>query len=129
MMRLPYVRITVRWLMMVVAIVAMIMGAIAGFSIEQNGVTGVITGWVALYCIPVILIIGRRISTETVIHVSGRIVLPGLPIASLFGLFSYAMSGFVGLIGGFILAILVIGWFSLLAAAFWAYEGSDVTPP
>ena len=41
----------------------------------------------------------------------------GLPAAGLYGLLGFAMSGYVGLIGGFTLAALMIGWGALLTAA------------
>ena len=56
----------------------------------------------------------------------GRIVAYGLPVAGLYGMLCFAMSGYVGLFGGFILAALIIGWVALLTAAL---TGEKVVSP
>jgi hypothetical protein len=55
---------------------------------------------------------------KRVIIICGKVLLLGLPAACLYGLVSFAMSGTVGLVGGFTLVMLTVGWLSLLAAAF-----------
>jgi hypothetical protein len=45
------------------------------------------------------------------------VILLGLPVACLSGLLGFAVSGYVGLIGGFGATMLMIGWGALFAAA------------
>src|SRR5262249_10599486 len=53
----------------------------------------------------------RGVPLGRAVKVAGRIILFGLPIAGLLG---FAMSGHVGLIGGFTSGVLMIGWGALL---------------
>ena len=102
-------------LMAVIAIVACAIGAGIAFSSDPISATSVITGWAALYGIPALVIVARRVPPGKVVKIAGRTAVVGVPVAGLFGLLCFAMSGYVGLIGGFTLAALVIGWWTLLA--------------
>jgi hypothetical protein len=121
-MWLPRVRFRLSWLVTAVIIVACVLGAGAAFAADVLAdkpatAVNVLTGWAALYVIPAVLTFQRRIPLKRAVMVSGKSILLGLPPACLFGLFSSLMSGYIGLIGGFGLAMLVIGWVSLLAPA------------
>jgi len=103
--------------MAVVAIVACSTGAVLAFSAEPNTAGNVVTGWGALYGIPAMLIVARGIPLGRAVKIVGRIVAFGLPVAALYGLLCFGMSGYVGLFGGFMLAALITGWGALLTAA------------
>jgi hypothetical protein len=113
-MKLPGLRFTLWRLMVVVALVACAIGAGVAFSSDHNTATNVLTGWAALYGVPVLVIVARGVPAGKVVKIAGRIVVFGVPVAGLFGLLCFAMSGYVGLIGGFTLAALVIGWVAFL---------------
>ena len=116
-MRPPSVRFPIWRLMAVIAIVACSTGAVLAFSAEPNSAGNVLTGWGALYGVPAMLILARGIPLGRAARIVGRIVAFGLPVAGLIGMLCFAMSGYVGLFGGFMLAALVIGWGALLTAA------------
>jgi hypothetical protein len=116
-MRLPRVQYSIWRLMAVVGIAACSTGAVRAFSAEPNTAANVLTGWAALYGIPAMLILARGIPLARAARIVGRIVAYGLPVAVLYGMLCFAMSGYVGLFGGFMLAALVIGWGALLTAA------------
>jgi hypothetical protein len=116
-MGLPRVRFPIWRLMAVVAIVACPFGAAAAFSVEPNTAGNVLAGWAALYGVPAMLILARGIPLARAAKIVGRVVALGLPVAGLYGMLCFAMSGYVGLLGRFILAALVIGWVALLIAA------------
>jgi hypothetical protein len=118
-MQLSHLRYIVRSLMMAVATVALVVVGLMAFDFENNGAMGVLVGWISWYCIPVVLIICQRLPPKKIIQLWGTILCCGLPLALLFGLFCSAMSGLVGLIGGFVLALLAIGWLSLFGTAVW----------
>jgi hypothetical protein len=104
-------------MMAVVAIVACSAGAVLAFSAESNTAGNVLTGWVALYGVPAMLILARGIPLASAAKIVGRIFAYGLPVAGLYGMLCFAMSGYVGLFGGLMLAALIIGWGALLTAA------------
>jgi hypothetical protein len=104
--------------MIAVVLVACMLGAAVAFASEPSTAASVLSGWAALYGIPSALIFGRNVPFGRALKTSGRLILLGSPIACLFGLLSFAMSGYVGLVGGFALMMLMIGWGALLAAAF-----------
>jgi hypothetical protein len=114
----PRLRFLLRWLMIGVILVACVLGAAVAFAIEPSTAESVLTGWAALDCIPFTLLLGRKVPFWRAVRVSAKFIRLGLPVACLFGLLSSAMSGYVGLVGGFALMMLMIGWGSLLAAAF-----------
>ncbi len=116
-MRMPRVRFRLWRFMIAVALVACAIGAAVAFSVEPNTASNVLTGWAALYAVPLLMIFARGASLKSAAAVSGKIILFGLPGACLLGLISFAMSGYVGLVGGSALGVLVIGWAALLAAA------------
>jgi hypothetical protein len=124
-MRPQRVRFPLRRLMVVIAIVACAIGAGVAFSSDPSAATNVITGWAALCGVPALVIVARGVPLAKVVKMPGRIVLFGLPVAGLFGLLGFAMSRYVGLVGGFWLAALVIGWVALLAVGLFC-EGSGV---
>ena len=115
-MRPSCVRFPIWRLMAIVAVVACLIGAVLAFSDEPNSAGNVLTGWGALYGVPIILILARGIPLDRAAKIVGRIVAFGLPVAGLYGLLGFAMSGYVGLLGGFMLAALMIGWGALTAA-------------
>jgi hypothetical protein len=115
-MGLPRVRFPISRLLAVVAAVACAIGAALAFSVEPNTAGNVLAGWGALYGVPVMLILVRGIPLRRAAKIAGTIILFGLPGAGLFGLLGFAVSGYVGLIGGFMLAALMIGWGALLTA-------------
>ena len=103
--------------MTVIGIVACSAGAVLAFSAETNTAASILTGWGALYGIPAILILARGVPLDRAAQVVGRKVAYGLPFAGLHGMLCFAMSGYVGLFGGFMLAALIVGWAALLTAA------------
>jgi hypothetical protein len=111
--------------MTVVAIVACSIGAAVAFSGKPNSAGNVLAGWAALYGVPALLIVARGISPSQAIRLVGRTARFGLPVAAFVGLLSFAMSGYVGLIGGSMLVTLVIGWGALLAAALSRDKGVE----
>jgi hypothetical protein len=113
----PSARFGLKSLLITVAIAASALGAGLAFAIEPNTARNVLTGWAALYAIPSLLILGRNVPIRRVTRVVGTFALLGTPAAGLFGLLSFAMSGYVGLVGGFGLAMLMIGWGALFTAA------------
>ncbi len=115
-MRLPRLRFPIWRLMAFVAMVACAIGAATAFSVEPNTASNVLTGWGAAYGVPAMLILARGVPLGRAAKIAGRIMLFGLPVAALFGLLGFAMSGYVGLMGGFMLAALMIGWGALLTA-------------
>ena len=116
-MRQPRVRFPIwRW-MAIVAMVACSAGAVLALSAESHTAGHIFTGWGALYGAPAMLILARGISLATAAKIVGRTVAYGLPLAGLYGMICFAMSGYVGLFGGFMLAALIIGWVALLTAA------------
>jgi hypothetical protein len=125
-MRPPRVQFPIWRLMAVVGIVACSAGAVLAFSAEPNTAANVITGWVALYRAPAMLILARSIPLDRAAKNVGRIVAYGLPVAGVYGMLCFAMSGYVGLFGGFMLAALIIGWLALLTAALTG--GKNVSP-
>jgi hypothetical protein len=119
-MGLPGIRLLIWWLMTVVAMVARAIGAAFAFSGKPNSAGNVLAGWLALYGIPALLIVARGIPARKAIKIVGRIVRFGLPVAAFVGLLSFAMTGYVSLIGGSMLATLMISWGALLAAALFS---------
>jgi hypothetical protein len=115
-MGLPRVRFPIWRLMAVVAAVACAIGAARAFSVEPNTAGNVLVGWAAVYCVPATLILARGIALGRAAKIAGRIFLFSLPGAGLSGLLGFAVSGYVGLIGGFTLAALIIGWGAILTA-------------
>jgi len=115
-------------------IVACALGAAVAFAREPCTAGSALAGWVALYGIPSVLILGKKVPFRKALKSSGRLILIGAPVACLYGLLSFAMSGYVGLVGGFASMMLMIGWGSLLAAAFSTYksvmpqDGLDLLP-
>ena len=116
-MRQPCVQFPFWRLTTIVAILACSIGAVAAFFVRPNSAASVLTGWGALYGVPALLIFARKVPLGRTFKTAGSIILFGLPVAGLCGLLSFAMSGCVGLIGGFTLAALIIGWVALLTAA------------
>ncbi|SIO56791.1 hypothetical protein SAMN05444166_5295 [Singulisphaera sp. GP187] len=114
----PPVQFALLGLVIAVVLVACVLGAAAAFAREPVSARSVLAGWAALYGIPSAVIFGRSVPFRRVVRVAGRIILWGSPVACLTGLLSFAMSGYVGLVGGFCLMMLVIGWGALFAAAF-----------
>ncbi|WP_406694676.1 hypothetical protein V5E97_26830 [Singulisphaera sp. Ch08] len=133
-MRHLAVRFSLSWLIIAVVLVACALGAAAAFAREPVTARSVLSGWVALYGIPSALLLGRSVPLRRGAKVSGRIILLGLPVACLAGSLSFAMSGYVGLVGGFCVMILTIGWGAILAAAFSSdksvthQDGLDLLP-
>jgi hypothetical protein len=115
-MGLPRLRFPIWRLMAVVAAVACAIGAARAFSVVPNTALSVLTGWGALYGVPVMLILARGIPLGRAAKTAGRIFLFSLPGAGLSGLLGFAVSGYVGLIGGFTLAAIIIGWGAILTA-------------
>jgi hypothetical protein len=95
----------------------MLDGAAAAFGVEPVSAGNVITGWAALYGIPALLIFARGVPLGRAFKITGLILLFGLPGAGFYALLCFAMSGYIGLVGGFTLAALMIGWVAVLAAA------------
>jgi hypothetical protein len=62
------------------------------------------------------LMVARGVRLGSAVKSAGRIVLVGFPIAGFYVLLSFAMSGYVGLIGVFKLPALMIGCAALLVA-------------
>jgi hypothetical protein len=115
--------------MIVVAILACSIGAAAAFTVRPNTAANVLTGWVALYGVPALLILARRVPSGRAVKIAGGIILLGLPVAGMYGLLSFGVSGYVGLIAAFALAALIIGWGALLTAALTADEAVDSKDP
>ncbi len=113
-MSLRRIRFSLWRLMVVIAIVGCAIGAGVAFSSDPSTATNMITGWAALYGVPVLVIVARGVPAGKVVKIVGKVGLIGVPLAGLFGLLCFGMSGYVGLIGGFTLAALVIGWWTLL---------------
>ena len=116
-MGLPRMRFPIWRLMTLVAIVACSTAAAIAFSAEPNTAGSVLTGWAALYGVPAFLILARGVPLGRAVEIAGRIIAFGLPVAGLCGLLCFAMSGYVGLVGGFTLAALMIGWGAIFTAA------------
>jgi hypothetical protein len=114
--------------MTIVAVLACSIGAAAAFSVRPNTAANVLTGWGALYGVPALLILARGVPLGRAVKIAGSIILFGLPVAGLYGLLSFAMSGYVGLIGGFTLAALMIGWGALLTAALTGGKAASPEP-
>jgi hypothetical protein len=122
-MKLPRMRFPLWRMMVVIAIVACTIGAVISFSSEANTAQNVIFGWAAFYSLPGLVIVARGVPLLKVVKIAGKIAVFGAPLAGLFGLLGLAMSGYVGFVGGFVLAALVIGWVALLAVGLFC-EGS-----
>ncbi len=116
-MGLPRVRFPIWRLMTVVAMVACSTAAAIAFSVEPNTAASVLTGWGALYGVPAMLILARGVPLGRAVKIAGRVIVFGLPVAGLYGLLCFAVSGYVGLVGGFTLAALMVGWGAILTAA------------
>jgi hypothetical protein len=101
----------------VIGMVACSSAAVLAFSAEPNTAANVLTGWGALYGVPAMLFLARGIRLARAAKIVGRIVMYGLPVAGMYAMLCFAMSGTVGLFGGFMLAALVVGWVALLTAA------------
>ena len=115
-MRPPHTGYPARW-PMVTAVVATVVVAVIAWT-RPVSAASVLTGWAACYCIPVALIVWRRVRLREVIRVAGSLAICGLPLAGLYALLGFVAGGEVGLVGGFLLAMLMGGWGALFAAAF-----------
>jgi hypothetical protein len=112
-MGLGRVRVELWRLMALVAIVACVIGAVLAFWRKPVSATNVITGCVALYGVPVLVIVVRGIPPGRLAKIVWTVAKFGVPVAGLFGLLCFLMSGYVGLIGGFAIAVLMGGWWTL----------------
>jgi hypothetical protein len=97
-MRILRVRFTFPLLLVATSIAACALGAALAFAVDPPTARSGLTGWAALYAIPSVLILGRNVSLRRVIRVAGGIALLGSPVACLYGLLSFAMGGYVGLV-------------------------------
>ena len=111
-MNLRCVRFPLWRLMVVIAIVACAIGTSLAFSGSFTAMN-MITGWVGLYGIALLVIVARGVSPRNVARIARRVAIFGVPVAGLFGLLCFMASGYSGLIGGFALAVLMGGWWTL----------------
>jgi hypothetical protein len=103
--------------MAVIGMVACSAAAVLALSAEPNTTANVLTGWGALYAVPAMLILARGVPLARAAKIVGRTVMYGLPVAGLYGMLCFAISGYIGLFGGFMLAALIIGLVALFTAA------------
>jgi hypothetical protein len=118
-MRLLSMSFPIWWVMNAVAMSACVMGIVVAASERSHSVRSVITVLACSFGIPILLIVGRRVSLRNVGYYATRGAVVGVPFACLFGLSAFDKTGHVeSLLGGSILILLLIGWVSLVAAAF-----------
>jgi hypothetical protein len=112
---MPLPRFRIRTLMIAAAVVAV--AAAMALSVQAPATAQSALGvWAALYVVPVLVIVRRRVPFRRVARVSGRIMALGTLMAAGFAVLSFAMSGYVGLVGGFFLGLLSMGWLALFMA-------------
>ncbi len=118
-MTTPFARPTfgIGVLLLAIALVACVLGVLSAFSREPVTFESLLTGWGALWCIPWLLILARRVQFRRLMPISIEVFLAGAPIVFIVSLPSALMSGWIGFIGVFVPLVFLLAWGGLMAGA------------
>jgi hypothetical protein len=110
-----------RWLLTYIGKLACFMAAGGAIVRSSRQITGetLLTVSVALYGFAILIIVDNRIPIKRAVKAFGAGVLVGLPIACAVDVFAFTeTTRYVGLFIGSGITMLIVGWISLLTAAY-----------